>query len=695
MRKLVLICIAFFWQCYSYSQGSLTTVILTAGDVWGDGTGYQMLLDADANTYGSVIPTTGNLTTAGNASSAIYSQFEYKIPINADGAMNTQNIVYNNRVAIQIPAGVYDWCITNPTPNVCIYIASSQGNVGGRKNDYVFEPNKTYEFVVTLLGEHDAVDVFIEENQSFTITTSVNPENGGTVDGGGIFPKGSHCELQAFANAGYKFVNWTKNGNHYSSSPKLSFIVSGDADFVAHFEEAETFQVTTASDPEVGGITFGGGHYTLNSPCTITAVPNPGYVFYNWTKGQGVVDTLPSHSFVVTSNANYIAHFIQSVNSYTITANAEPAAGGTVTGDGTYNQGTTCTLVASPNDGYEFVNWTKNGMVVAEGMSYSFQVTENAVYIANFTQSIVNYTITTGVDPAVGGTVSGGGTYSQGTTCTLVATPNGGYEFLNWTKDGSVVFDGLCYTFQVTDDGVYIAHFKESINGYSISITANPEEGGMVMGAGLYTPGITISVMATANEGFRFKNWTENGVIQCLSEQYEFVVDRPRTLVCNFEPNPIFTITATADANGSITPQGDIHVEQGSSLTFNIFPNFGAVIKQVLVDGEDIGPVETYTFSNINKNHTIFALFSGWGVGENLDNILRIFPNPANEIVTLEGDGISIVKIYNNFGCVFYDSKASSNNLTIQTSCIPAGNYFVEVDFNDGRKFYHTLVVTH
>ncbi|MBQ4009558.1 MAG: DUF2436 domain-containing protein, partial [Bacteroidales bacterium] len=104
-------------------------IILSAGDVWGDGSGYQMLLDADATAYGSTIPTTGNLSTSGDVPSSVYDQFEYKIPTNADGACNTTNIVLNNSVAINVPAGTYDWCITNPTPDDLVYIASSNGNI--------------------------------------------------------------------------------------------------------------------------------------------------------------------------------------------------------------------------------------------------------------------------------------------------------------------------------------------------------------------------------------------------------------------------------------------------------------------------------------------------------------------------------------------------------------------------------------
>ena len=141
--------------------GENATVILTAGDIWGDGSGYQMLLDADANAFGSTIPETGALSTNCSGNEAIYAEFEYKIPTNADGNCTTQNIVYNNSVTIEIPAGTYDWCITNPTPGDRIWIAAANGNVGGRQNDYTFEAGRTYEFTVSMFGSNDGVNVTI------------------------------------------------------------------------------------------------------------------------------------------------------------------------------------------------------------------------------------------------------------------------------------------------------------------------------------------------------------------------------------------------------------------------------------------------------------------------------------------------------------------------------------------------------
>ncbi len=149
------------------------TVTLTTDDVWGDGSGYQMLLDADANAFGSVIPETGALTTGGDVDESIYAEFEYKIPENADGALATSNIVLDNSVSIEIPAGTYDWCITNPTPGDRMWIGSAQGNVGGRADDYTFEAGKVYEFHVYISGANDATDVTITDARGAAEWTTV------------------------------------------------------------------------------------------------------------------------------------------------------------------------------------------------------------------------------------------------------------------------------------------------------------------------------------------------------------------------------------------------------------------------------------------------------------------------------------------------------------------------------------------
>ena len=147
---------------------------------------------------------------------------------------------------------------------------------------------------------------------------------------------------------------------------------------------------------------------------------------------------------------------------HTISAEANPAEGGTVTGGGTYLGGTTCTLTATANEGYTFVNWTKNGSQVSTSPSYTFTVTADASYVANFEAVGVEYAITAEANPAEGGTVTGGGTYLGGTTCTLTATANTGYTFINWTENGEEVSTENPYSFTVTGDRALVANFTLS-----------------------------------------------------------------------------------------------------------------------------------------------------------------------------------------------------------------------------------------
>ena len=129
---------------------NMALITLAADDVWEDGTGYQMLLDADHDTYGSIIPDTGPLSLYSGASSEVYGEFEYKIPENADGDLYTENVIVTGSVSILVPAGVYDYCITNPEPGYAIWIASNYGETPGRYDNFEFEGGVEYYFEVKM-----------------------------------------------------------------------------------------------------------------------------------------------------------------------------------------------------------------------------------------------------------------------------------------------------------------------------------------------------------------------------------------------------------------------------------------------------------------------------------------------------------------------------------------------------------------
>ena len=107
------------------------------------------------------------------------------------------------------------------------------------------------------------------------------------------------------------------------------------------------------------------------------------------------------------------------------------AVNGTVEGAGTYKDNATATLTATPNDGYVFKNWTKNGSVVSTENPYSFTVTEDVELVANFDGPFCELILNTNDEEK--GTVSGAGLYRPGQTATIKATPAAGYKLLYWS----------------------------------------------------------------------------------------------------------------------------------------------------------------------------------------------------------------------------------------------------------------------
>ena len=78
----------------------------------------------------------------------------------------------------------------------------------------------------------------------------------------------------------------------------------------------------------------GAGTYNYGASCTLTATPATGYNFTKWTKNGTQVSTSASYTFTVNGVATYVAQFTK--KTYTIAATANPTAGGTITGTGTY-----------------------------------------------------------------------------------------------------------------------------------------------------------------------------------------------------------------------------------------------------------------------------------------------------------------------------------------------------------------------
>lgn len=145
------------------------------------------------------------------------------------------------------------------------------------------------------------------------------------------------------------------------------------------------------------------------------------------------------------------------------------------------------------------------------------------------------YTVTLSVDPQGGGIASGGRTVAAGTSITVTASPNSGYEFVEWRENGVRVSTNPSYTFTVNADRALVAVFAAIVPMYTISVTIDPAGYGTVTGAGQYKEGDTVTLKATAGDGYKFTEWRENGAAVHSGEEYTFTASRDVSLVTAFE----------------------------------------------------------------------------------------------------------------------------------------------------------------
>lgn len=419
--------------------------------------------------------------------------------------------------------------------------------------------------------------------QTYNITVSANPTIGGTVTGGGSYDQGQQCTVSAMANAGYTFTNWTENGNVVSTQANYTFTVNANRTLVANFQAMpQNYTITVSANPTNGGTVTGGGTYQQGHECTVTATPATGYAFTNWTENGNVVSTRANYTFIVTGNRTLVANF--TLQSYTINAAASPNYSGTVTGGGTFNFGQSCTLAATANEGYTFVNWTKQGIQVSTNATYTFTVTESATYLANF--ELQSFTINANANPTEGGTITGGGNYDYGQSCTLTATANEGHNFINWTENGDVVSTDAEYTFVVNSNRDLVANFETQT--FEIKVSIDPIEAATVTGEGPYSYGDEVTLILSRNEDYLFVNWTEGGEVVSEDMIYVFTITRDRNLVANFvytEGLGENSISANVYPNPT---KGEVILEGEGLSHVRIVNAYGQTVYNAKVEGDQV-----------------------------------------------------------------------------------------------------------
>ena len=458
--------------------------------------------------------------------------------------------------------------------------------------------------------------------ESTTYTVTVNATEGGTASGGGTYSDGTNVTISATASEGYEFKGWTENSSIVSTEASYIFEVTADRTLTATFEKKQapapvTHTISVSADPVEGGTVTGGGTYQDGDSVTVMATANEGYTFKNWTEAGSEVSTSTTYTFTAAADRALVAVFEKDpdepdpptpVTTYTVSVSASPAAGGTVNGGGTYQENASATVKAAANSGYTFKGWTRGGTQVGTSASYTFSVTEDtsltAVFEADTPTPAPTYRIS--VSAMTGGTVRGGGTYQDGASVTVTATPNNNYRFVEWRENGTQVSTAASYTFSADANRTLTAVFEQTETpptpSYTVSVSANPAEGGSVSGGGSYQRGVSATVSATLNDGYRFVCWRENGEAVSFNSSYTFSVSGNTALTAVFEkntpaPSISYTISVQASpAEGGTVTGGDTY-QRGATVTIAATPNSGYQFKEWQLDGRQISTTASYTFA--------------------------------------------------------------------------------------------------
>ena len=378
------------------------------------------------------------------------------------------------------------------------------------------------------------------------VTATVYPEESGSVEGAGTYMEGDICTMTATASDDYQFVKWTENGVTVSTDVVYSFTVASDRTLVAVFGSTIPVSINVSASPVRGGSVGGGGEFLYGQTCTVTATPNDGYNFINWTENGTVVSVDLEYSFEVTNSRDLVANFfyaaaVPSTSCYYPVDNV--SAGSYVMGhlDGSTlavlsqnsSSVTTTSATVTPTDnGFSVEIGTNLAHVTlqAYGNNGQYYIIYNNRYLARSSNSLT------------------WSTSSNSSSARWYINSNGVYITSYNNTTYYLYYDDASSSFKLKNTQTNnITFYTEGdcplLPQYAINATANPVVGGTIDGADLYYQGETCTLTATANEGYAFVNWTEGGVEVSTEATYVFEVATARDLVANFLPIATQTVT--------------------------------------------------------------------------------------------------------------------------------------------------------
>ena len=437
--------------------------------------------------------------------------------------------------------------------------STTMGSVsGGGQYTYLHEMSMTatpaygYHFVQwndgvtdnprTLTVTRDSAFIAQFAANSYTLTVAANDATMGSAYGAGSYNYNTTATLSAVANYGYHFTQWS---DAVTDNPRIVTVLN-NATYTAQFA-INSYTLTVQSSNPAIGTTSGSGSYNYLTPVNITALPNVGYHFVQWSDGNTTNPRLVS----VTANATYTAQF--AINSYAVGVTSNNSTMGYVSGSGTYNHNSTATLTATAYYGYHFVQWQDGNTL----NSRTVVVTDSAQYTAQFDYN--SYLITTLSNNISRGSTMGSGSYNFLSQAEITAVPMPHYHFTQWS-DG--VIDNP-RTITVTQDSTFTANFD--INQFSLILDVNDASLGYVSGSGIYNDMSQVTISATAAQHCHFVQWSDGNT----TNPRLITLTSDTTFIAQFEEDARYSITVNSNDTtmGTVAGSGSYYGGEQVVLT--------------------------------------------------------------------------------------------------------------------------------
>jgi len=234
------------------------------------------------------------------------------------------------------------------------------------ENPYTFTPQKN----------HSIGAVF---KKRFSHEITITSENEGEFFGEGTYFDGESVSLAVLPHADYKFLHWESGGNQFFENP-WTFDATGGLAVKAIFELLPKYSLNLSHTS--GGTTSGGGSFLEGENVSINATPQGGYLFYQWLFDDKTSNSNPLN-LVVDKDLNITAIFKR----FWILTIAE-SSGGSTSGNQirSVTDETPITLVADPDLGYVFQNWT--GDLESSQNPFTFSPTSDLSLKPNFAKDL-------------------------------------------------------------------------------------------------------------------------------------------------------------------------------------------------------------------------------------------------------------------------------------------------------------------